>query len=59
MGRQNLAAFDFPKGSLVLTEAGARRRASLHVVNDADLQALDPGGIDVMSADLGASSALH
>jgi formamidopyrimidine-DNA glycosylase len=30
-GRQNLAAFDFPNGSLVLTEAGAKRRASLHV----------------------------
>src|SRR5271170_8477603 len=31
-GRQSLAAFDFPDGSLVLTEAGARRRASLHVL---------------------------
>src|ERR1700722_16421468 len=30
-GRQSLAAFDFPNGSLVLTEAGAKRRASLHV----------------------------
>src|SRR5579871_3236951 len=52
-GRQNLAAFDFPEGSLVLTEAGAKRRASLHVVRGADsLQALDPGGIDVFAADL-------
>src|ERR1700678_147755 len=38
-GRQNLAAFDFPNGSLVLTEAGAKRRASLHVVSgDASLK---------------------
>ena len=52
-GRQNLAAFDFPDGSLVLTEAGAKRRASLQVVADEEaLQALDPGGIDVFSADL-------
>src|SRR5580704_5740780 len=32
-GRQSLAAFDFPDGSLVLTEAGAKRRASLHVIS--------------------------
>jgi len=52
-GRQNLAAFDFPDGSLVLTEAGAKRRASLQVVaNEEALEALDPGGIDVFSADL-------
>jgi formamidopyrimidine-DNA glycosylase len=52
-GRQSLAAFDFPKGSLVLTEAGARRRASLHIVRGQDgLLALDPGGIDVFSSDL-------
>ena len=52
-GRQNLAAFDFPPGSLTLTEAGARRRASLHVVaGEPGLQAMDPGGIDVLSADL-------
>ena len=52
-GRQMLAAFDFPKGSLVLTEAGARRRASLHVFRgEEDLLSVDPGGIDVFSADL-------
>jgi formamidopyrimidine-DNA glycosylase len=52
-GRQNLAAFDFPNGSLVLTEAGAKRRASLHVVRgEEDLRALDPGGIDVFTASL-------
>ena len=52
-GRQNLAAFDFVNGSLVLTEAGTKRRAALHVVvGEAGLQAIDPGGIDVLSADL-------
>jgi formamidopyrimidine-DNA glycosylase len=50
-GRNNLAAFDFPHGSLVLTEAGTKRRASLHLVQgEAALEALDPGGIDVLSA---------
>ena len=54
-GRQSLAAFDFPNGSLVLTEAGAKRRASLHVVRgEAALQAMDAGGIDVFSSELGA-----
>jgi len=52
-GRQNLAAFDFPAGSLVLTEAGTKHRASLHVVRgEAALQAMDPGGIDVLSSSL-------
>jgi formamidopyrimidine-DNA glycosylase len=51
-GRQNLAAFDFAHGSLVLTEAGARRRASLHVVREEDLTAMDPGGIDIFTSDL-------
>jgi formamidopyrimidine-DNA glycosylase len=50
-GRQNLAALDFTSGTLVLTEAGAKRRASLHVVKgQEELQALDPGGIDVLTA---------
>jgi formamidopyrimidine-DNA glycosylase len=54
-GRQSLAAFDFPGGSLVLTEAGSQRRASLHVVQGEDaLRALDPGGIDVFSSTLDA-----
>jgi len=49
-GRNNLAAFDFPHGSLVLTEAGAKRRASLHLVQgEAALAQLDPGGLDVLS----------
>jgi formamidopyrimidine-DNA glycosylase len=52
-GRNALAAFDFPNGSLTLTEAGSKRRASLHVVQgEAELEALDPGGIDVLSASL-------
>ena len=54
-GRNALAAFDFPEGSLVLTEAGSKRRASLYLVQgEAALQAIDPGGIDVMGADLAA-----
>ena len=54
-GRQNLAAFDFPNGSLVLTEAGTKRRASLHVFEGEEaLRSIDPGGIDVLSSDLKA-----
>jgi formamidopyrimidine-DNA glycosylase len=52
-GRQNLAAFDFPNGSLVLTEAGAKHRASLHVFRgEASLHSVDPGGIDVFTSNL-------
>jgi len=58
-GRQNLAAFDFPGGSLVLTEAGARRRASLHLVSgEENLQGFDAGGIDVFAADLDSFRAV-
>ena len=54
-GRNNLAAFDFPAGTLVLTEAGSKRRAALYVFSgEAALQAIDPGGIDVFSIDLDA-----
>ena len=57
-GRQNLAAFDFQLGSLVLTEAGSKRRASLHVVSsEQNLAALDAGGIDVFAADIDAFRA--
>ena len=50
-GRNNLAAFDFPHGSLTLTEAGTKRRASLHLVRgEQALADLNPGGIDVLSA---------
>ena len=52
-GRQNLAAFDFPNGSLVLTEAGSKRRASLHVFSgEANLRSLDAGGIDIFVSDV-------
>ncbi len=52
-GRQNLAAFDFPSGSLVLTEAGTKRRASLHVLSGEDgLRSIDPGGIEIFASDL-------
>src|SRR3984957_8355906 len=51
-GRQNLAAFDFPNGTLTLTEAGSKRRASLHILHGEEgLRSVDPGGIDVLSAD--------
>jgi formamidopyrimidine-DNA glycosylase len=52
-GRNALAAFDFASGSLVLTEAGSKRRASLYVVaGEEALRAIDPGGIDVLAARL-------
>jgi formamidopyrimidine-DNA glycosylase len=52
-GRNTLAAFDFPNGSLVLTEAGSKRRASIHVAKGQEgLRSLDPGGIDVFAVDL-------
>ena len=52
-GRNALLALDFPSGSLVLTEAGSKRRASLHIVRgDQGLYALDAGGIEIFSADI-------
>src|SRR4029077_5966904 len=52
-GRQGLAAFDFPNGSLVITEAGSKRRASLHIVaGEGGLLSLDPGGIEIFTCDL-------
>jgi len=52
-GRNNLAAFDFASGSLVLTEAGSKRRAALYVFESEEaMQAIDPGGIDVFSISL-------
>jgi len=57
-GRQSLAVFDFPNGSLVLTEAGSKHRASLHVVSGEDnLRSFDAGGIDIFSADLSSFRA--
>jgi formamidopyrimidine-DNA glycosylase len=50
-GKVGLAAFDFENGTLALTEAGSKRRASLHIVRGEEaLRALDPGGIDVLAA---------
>ncbi|WP_420442210.1 DNA-formamidopyrimidine glycosylase family protein [Candidatus Palauibacter sp.] len=50
--RLGLAAFDFADGSLLLTEAGTKKRASLHVVQGAEALARhDPGGIDPLTAD--------
>jgi formamidopyrimidine-DNA glycosylase len=47
-----LAAFDFPTGTLILTEAGTKKRASLHVLRgEAALAACDPGGLEVLEAD--------
>ena len=52
-GRKSLAAFDFPTGSLVLTEAGTKHRASLTVLaGEEALRSVDPGGIDVLTSDL-------
>jgi len=51
--RLGLAAFDFPEGTLLLTEAGSKKRASLHVVRrEADLAALGRPGIEILEADL-------
>lgn len=50
-GGHTLVAFDFSEGCLTLTEAGSKRRASLHLVHGEEgLRALDPGGIEVLSA---------
>jgi formamidopyrimidine-DNA glycosylase len=57
-GRNMLATFDFPDGSLVLTEAGAKRRASLHLfASEAEMQTVDPGGVEVFAIDLEAFRA--
>ena len=54
-GRNNLAAFDFPNGTLTLTEAGTKRRASLHLVRgELALADLDPGGLDPLALTLEA-----
>jgi formamidopyrimidine-DNA glycosylase len=54
VGAKNaLAAFDFPDGSLVLTEAGSKRRAGLYVLRgEAALKAVDPGGLEPLAATL-------
>jgi formamidopyrimidine-DNA glycosylase len=54
-GKVGLAAFDFPSGTLLLTEAGSKKRAALHLVRgEAALREHDPGGIEPLEADLPA-----
>src|SRR5215469_5951559 len=56
---RGLAAFDFPNGSLLWTEAGSQKRASLHVVSgEAGLPELDPGGIEVLETDASRFTAV-
>jgi formamidopyrimidine-DNA glycosylase len=58
LGRIGLASFEFPTGSLVLTEAGAKRRASLTLVRGSDaLGDLDPGGIDPLTCGVASFGA--
>ena len=58
-GKNSLAAFEFPNGMLTLTEAGTKRRASIHVIDGDDALAdLDPGGIEVTETDLATFSRL-
>jgi formamidopyrimidine-DNA glycosylase len=57
-GRRSLGAFDFPSGSLVLTEAGTTHRASLHTLTgEQGLRSVDPGGIDIFTSDLNSFRA--
>lgn len=62
-GKVGLAAFDFaaegeaPGGTLILTEASTKKRASLHVVGDAGLAQLDPGGTEVLGSKVAAFAA--
>jgi len=57
-GRITLALLDFPKGTLALTEAGTKRRASLHVVRGAEaLRAFDMGGLEVLGVDFESFAA--
>ena len=57
-GRQGLLALDFSDGSLVLTEAGSKRRASLHILSgEQALREIDPGGIEILPSDLDAFRA--
>lgn len=52
-GRNALAAFDFPNGTLTLTEAGSKRRASLYLLRGEEaLRAIDPGGVEIFATDL-------
>ena len=56
--RQTLAVFDFAKGTLTLTEAGSKRRASMYLVRgESALSAHNPGGLEVLDADLASFRA--
>ena len=58
-GRNALLALDFPGGSLVLTEAGSKRRASLHLfANGRDLRSIDPGGAEIFKLDFAGFRAV-
>ncbi|MDF2698243.1 MAG: Formamidopyrimidine-DNA glycosylase, partial [Labilithrix sp.] len=56
-GKVGLAAFDFDSGTLILTEASTKKRASIHIVKDAGLDALDPGGMEVLGSSVAAFAA--
>ncbi len=57
-GRNTLAALDFPSGTLTLTEAGKKHRASIHLLRGRDaLQSIDPGGLEVLTSDLASFRA--
>ncbi len=57
-GKIGLAALDFPNGSLIVTESGSRKRASLHVVRGEEaVAALDPGGLEVLESPFEAFAA--
>jgi formamidopyrimidine-DNA glycosylase len=58
-GRQNLAAFEFSNGTLVWTEAGTQKRASLHLAaGEEGLRELDPGGVEVLECGLDEFAAV-
>ena len=58
---RGIAAFDFPSGTLLWTETGTQKRATLHLVaGEANLRALDPGGLEVLDSSLDQfAAALH
>jgi formamidopyrimidine-DNA glycosylase len=57
-GKVGLAAFDFPNGTAILTEAGSKRQASIHIVRgEQELATFDPQGLEVLTADLAAFTA--
>ncbi len=56
-GKLGLAAFDFDTGTLLLTEASTKKRASIHLVRRGGLEALDPGGMEVLGSNVNAFAA--